>query len=264
MLESGGARAATPSTSAERARHARPDPAEALTLVDITVAPTPTPARLPACRFRFPDPAAADAEGLVAHGADLDPATLVAAYRRGIFPWPYDARMLLWWSPDPRAILPLDGLHVARRLARTLRQGRFRVTINAAFPEVIAACAARTETWITPAIREAYVRLHQLGWAHSVEVWVDSTLAGGLYGLAIGGLFAAESMFHRVSDASKIAVVALVEQARRVGMTLIDVQMPAEHLASLGAVTIPRADYLRRLAAALPRRVAFASCTVKP
>ena len=233
-------------------------------VVDVTIAPTPAPARLPACRFRFPDPAVADAEGLVAHGADLEPATLLAAYRRGIFPWPYDERMLLWWSPDPRAILPLDGLHVARRLARTLRQRRFRVTINAAFPEVIVACAAREETWITPAVREAYVRLHELGWAHSVEVWVDSTLAGGLYGLAVGGLFAAESMFHRVSDASKVAVVALVEHARRVGATLIDVQMPTPHLASLGVISIPRADYLRRLAAALARRVAFASCTVRP
>ena len=226
--------------------------------------PTPAPARLPACRFRFPDPAKADAEGLVAHGADLEPATLIAAYRRGIFPWPYDARMLLWWSPDPRAVLPLDGLHVARRLARTLRQGRFRVTLNAAFPDVIDGCAARAETWITPAIREAYVQLHHLGWAHSVEVWVDAALAGGLYGLAIGGLFAAESMFHRVSDASKVAVVALAEHARRVGTTLIDVQMPTEHLASLGVIAISRADYLRRLATALPRRVAFASCKVRP
>jgi leucyl/phenylalanyl-tRNA--protein transferase len=232
--------------------------------LDVTIAPTPTPVRLPACRFRFPDPNTADAEGLVAHGADLEPATLIAAYRRGVFPWPYDERMLLWWSPDPRAILPLDGLHVARRLARTLRQGRFRVTLNAAFVEVIAACAAREETWITPDIREAYVRLHQLGWAHSVEVWADGGLAGGLYGLAVGGLFAAESMFHRVRDASKVAVVALVEHARRAGTTLIDVQMPSAHLASLGVIAIPRADYLRQLAAALPRRVAFASCTVSP
>jgi leucyl/phenylalanyl-tRNA--protein transferase len=235
-----------------------------MTSLDVTVAPTPAPARLPACRFRFPDPTTADAEGLVAHGADLEPATLIAAYRRGVFPWPYDDTMLLWWSPDPRAILPLDGLHVARRLARTLRQGRFRVTLNAAFPDVIAACGARAETWITPAIREAYVRLHQLGWAHSVEVWSDGVLAGGLYGLAVGGLFAAESMFHRVRDASKVAVVGLVAHARRVGTTLIDVQMPSAHLASLGVVAIPRADYLRRLAAALPRRVAFASCTVSP
>jgi leucyl/phenylalanyl-tRNA--protein transferase len=235
-----------------------------MTPLDVTIAPTPAPARLPACRFRFPEPGTADAEGLVAHGADLEPATLIAAYRRGVFPWPYDQQMLLWWSPDPRAILPLDGLHVARRLARTLRQGRFRVTLNAAFPEVIAACASRAETWITPDIRAAYVRLHQLGWAHSVEVWADGVLAGGLYGLAVGGLFAAESMFHRVRDASKVAVVGLVEHARRVGTTLIDVQMPSPHLASLGVVAIPRADYLRRLAAALPRRVAFASCTVSP
>jgi len=226
--------------------------------------PTPSPARLPACRFRFPDPAKADAEGLVAHGADLEPATLITAYRHGIFPWPYDQHMLLWWSPDPRAILPLDGLHVARRLARRLRQGRFRVTLNAAFAEVIAACAEREETWITPAIREAYERLHRLGWAHSVEVWHDGRLAGGLYGLAVGGLFAAESMFHRVTDASKVAVVALVEHARRVGTTLVDVQMPTAHLATLGVITISRADYLKRLAAALPRRVAFGSCRVNP
>jgi len=233
-----------------------------MTSFDVTIAPSPAPARLPACRFRFPDPSTADAEGLVAHGADLEPATLIAAYRHGVFPWPYDEAMLLWWSPDPRAILPLDGLHVARRLARTVRQGRFRITLNAAFPDVITACAARAETWITPAIREAYVRLHELGWAHSVEVWADGALAGGLYGLAVGGLFAAESMFHRVRDASKVAVVALVEHAPRVGTTLIDVQMPSAHLASLGVISIPRADYLRRLAAALPRRVAFASCTL--
>jgi leucyl/phenylalanyl-tRNA--protein transferase len=140
-------------------------------LLDITVAPTPAPTRLPACRFRFPDPQRVDAEGLVAHGGDLEPSTLIAAYRRGIFPWPYDEASLLWWSPDPRAVLPLDGLHVSRRLARTLRGGRFRVTINAAFAAVVDGCADRDETWITPALRAAYVRLHALGWTHSVEVW---------------------------------------------------------------------------------------------
>jgi leucyl/phenylalanyl-tRNA--protein transferase len=228
-------------------------------VLDITVAPTPPPATLPACRFAFPDPDGADAEGLVAHGGDLEPATLIAAYRHGIFPWPYDAESLLWWSPDPRAILPLDALHVSRRLARTLRGDRFRVTINAAFAAVIDGCAAREETWITPALRVAYVRLHGLGWTHSVEVWdADGALAGGLYGVAIGGLFAAESMFHRARDASKVAVVALVQHARRVGITLVDVQVPSSHLASLGALAIPRREYLDRLARALDRPVAFA------
>lgn len=229
-------------------------------MLDITVAPTPRPAPLPACRFQFPDPARADAEGLLAHGGDLEPATLITAYRRGIFPWPYDDAPLLWWSPDPRAILPLEGLHVSRSLARTLRQGRFRLTLNDAFPAVIDGCAAREETWITPGLREAYVRLHRLGWAHSIEVWeADGKLAGGLYGVAVGGLFAAESMFHHARDASKVAVVALVTHARRVGVTLLDVQVPSPHLASLGARTIPRAEYLARLADALGRPVAFAA-----
>ena len=229
-------------------------------MLDITLAPTPSPAPLPACRFRFPDPATAEAEGLVAQGGDLEPSTLVAAYRRGIFPWPYDEHALLWWSPDPRAIMPLDGLHISRRLARTLRTDRFRLTLNAAFPAVIDGCADRDQTWITPALREAYVRLHALGWAHSVEVWsADGGLAGGLYGVAIGGLFAAESMFHHARDASKAAVVALVEHARRVGVTLLDVQVPSAHLATLGARTIPRAEYLALLPGALRRRVVFAS-----
>lgn len=227
-------------------------------MLDIAVAPTPPPALLPACRFRFPDPARADAEGLIAQGGDLEPATIVAAYRQGVFPWPYDEAALLWWSPDPRAILPLDALHVSRSLARTVRRACFRVTLNAAFPAVIDGCAARDETWITPAMRAAYVRLHGLGWAHSVEVWgPDGALAGGLYGVAVGGLFAAESMFHRVTDASKVAVVALVHHARRVGTTLLDVQVPTDHLASLGARTVPRTEYLARLAAAVRQPVAF-------
>jgi leucyl/phenylalanyl-tRNA--protein transferase len=233
-------------------------PAEARDMLDIAVAPTPPPARLPACRFRFPDPAGADAEGLIAQGGDLEPGTIVAAYRLGIFPWPYDDSAILWWSPDPRAILPLDALHVSHSLTRTLRRAGFRVTLNAAFPAVIDGCAARDETWITPAMRAAYVRLHGLGWAHSVEVWgADGTLAGGLYGVAVGGLFAAESMFHRATDASKVAVVALVRHARRVGTTLVDVQVPSDHLTTLGARPIPREEYLARLAIAVRRPVAF-------
>ena len=140
-----------------------------------------------------------------------------------------------------------------------MRRGAFRLTLNAAFPEVVDGCAARQETWITPAMRAAYVRLHGLGWAHSVEVWgADGALAGGLYGVAIGGLFAAESMFHRVRDASKVALVGLVHHARRVGVTLLDVQVPSPHLATLGVQAMPRHEYLTRLKAALARRVVFA------
>jgi leucyl/phenylalanyl-tRNA--protein transferase len=221
-------------------------------VIEVFVSPTPPPAALPPCRFRFPDPARADAEGLLAEGGDLEPSTLIAAYRAGIFPWPYDDHELLWWSPDPRAILPLDGLHVSRSLARLLRQGRFRVTLNAAFPQVIAGCADREETWITPALRAAYERLHGLGWAHSVEVWgPDGTLAGGLYGVAVGALFSAESMFHRVTDASKVAMVALVDRLRQRGFVLLDTQWVTDHLTQFGAIEIPRSEYLQLLQKAL-------------
>lgn len=211
-------------------------------------------------RYRFPDPSEADADGLLAGGGDLEPSTLLGAYAQGVFPWPAEGVDLLWWSPDPRAVLPPGGVHVSRSLARTLRRGRFRVTIDAAFDDVVAGCADRgpgDETWITPAIRDAYARLHRLGWAHSVEVWADGALGGGLYGVSIGGLFAAESMFHRVTDASKVAVVALAQQARATGVELIDVQMPTPHLASLGARTITRADYLAALARAVARPANF-------
>ena len=228
-------------------------------MIEVVVAPTPRPAVLAPCRFEFPDPARADREGLLAEGGDLEPSTLIAAYRAGIFPWPYEDHELLWWSPDPRAILPPDGLHVSRSLARLLRQGRFRVTLNAAFADVIAGCADREETWITPRLRAAYVRLHRLGWAHSVEVWgADGTLAGGLYGVAVGALFSAESMFHRARDASKVALVGLVAHARRVGLTVLDVQVPSAHLSSLGARTIPRREYLARVKEAVTRAVCVA------
>jgi leucyl/phenylalanyl-tRNA--protein transferase len=216
---------------------------------------------------RFPDPRRADADGLVAVGGDLEPATLVAAYRAGIFPWPVEDVDTAWWSPDPRAVIPLDGLHVSRRLTQTLRQRRFRVTVDADFAGVIAGCADRAPeaTWITPALRAAYVRLHGLGWAHSVEVWtLDGALAGGLYGVGVGGLFAAESMFHRVTDASKIALVGLVQHCRAVGVQLIDVQLSSAHLVSMGAVTLPRRDYLRRLATVVDRPVNFAGGAAVP
>jgi leucyl/phenylalanyl-tRNA---protein transferase len=229
--------------------------------LEVVVAHARRPARVGRSRFQFPDPREADADGLLATGGDLEPPTLLAAYRHGIFPWPIDGIDLVWWSPDPRAVLPPHGLHVSRSLARTLRRGRFRVTIDAAFDDVLAGCAEprgdADDTWITPAIRKAYARLHDLGWAHSVEVWADGALAGGLYGVSIGALFAAESMFHRATDASKVALVALAQHARAVGLQLVDVQMPTPHLTSMGAVTITRDEYLRVLARAVACPVDF-------
>lgn len=235
--------------------------------LEVVVARTTRPAPLEACRFRFPDPRRADADGLVASGGDFEPSTLIAAYRRGIFPWPAEGLERLWWSPDPRAVIPVEGLHVSRRLAQTLRQRRFRVTIDADFAGVIAGCADRRddETWITAALAAAYERLHALGWAHSVEVWtLDGTLAGGLYGVSIGGLFAAESMFHRVTDASKVALVALAQQCRASGVDLVDAQMPSSHLESMGAVTVTRTEYLRRLADVVDRTVNFTAARPVP
>jgi leucyl/phenylalanyl-tRNA--protein transferase len=183
-------------------------------------------------------------------GADLEPSTLLAAYRQGIFPWPDDAGRILWWSPDPRAIVPLDGFHESRSLRRLRRRRPFRVTRDAAFADVMRGCAtAHGPTWITPEMLVAYGRLHEHGWAHSIEVWQDTALVGGLYGVAIGGLFAAESMFHRASNASKVALAELVEHLGRRGFGLLDVQLATPHLASLGVVTIPRDAYLARVAA---------------
>lgn len=210
----------------------------------------------PRPRYRFPDPRTADEDGMVAVGGDLAPGTLLAAYQAGIFPW--SDGPITWWSPDPRAIIPLDGLHVSRSLARTLRRGVFRVTVDAAFPEVIAGCAAprrsREETWISPAFVAAYTRLHDLGWAHSVECWTGNRLAGGIYGVAIGAWFGGESMFAAERDASKVALAALVERLRAAGFLLFDAQVMNPHLASLGAVDIARDDYLERLRAAIAAR----------
>jgi leucyl/phenylalanyl-tRNA---protein transferase len=193
---------------------------------------------------------------VVGVGADLEPGTLLCAYRGGIFPMPVEAageELLVWWSPDPRGIIPLDGLRVGRSLRRSC--ARFEVRVDTAFEAVIDACAdpARTGRWITPAIRDAYVRLHHLGWAHSVEAWDGDGLAGGLYGVAIGGLFAGESMFFRRTDASKVALVGLVDRLREGGASLLDVQWVTPHLAFLGAVEIPRRRYLERLAEAIER-----------
>jgi leucyl/phenylalanyl-tRNA--protein transferase len=204
-------------------------------------------------RWVIPSALDADREGLVGVGADLAPATLLAAYRGGLFPMPVGRRRVLaWWSPDPRGILPLDGLHVSRSLAKSVRG--CTTTVDAAFTEVLHSCAdpRRPGGWITDEIRSAYLELHRLGWAHSVEAWTpDGELAGGLYGVCIGGLFAGESMFHRRRDGSKVALVGLVERLRAGGATLLDVQWTTPHLASLGAVDVPRADYLARLATAV-------------
>ena len=212
------------------------------------------PVEPPASPWRLPEPAHADEHGVVGVGADLEPGTLLQAYRAGIFPMPLGAGgPMAWWSPDPRAILPLDGLVIGRSLRRSCR--RYEVRIDAAFDEVVAGCAdpARSGGWITPAIRRAYGRLHELGWAHSVEAWDDDGLAGGLYGVAVGGLFAGESMFHRRTDASKVALVTLVDRLRADGdaRRLLDVQWRTEHLASLGAVEVPRSRYSELLALAI-------------
>jgi leucyl/phenylalanyl-tRNA---protein transferase len=212
------------------------------------------------CAWAFPPPAEAGPDGLLALGADLEPSTLLAAYRAGIFPMPIDGvAEIAWFSPDPRGIVPLDAFAPSRSLRRSAR--RFTVTADRAFGDVLAGCAdpRRPGGWITPAIRAAYVRLHELGWAHSIEVWdVGGALAGGLYGVEIGGLFAAESKFHRRTDASKVALAGLVERLRAAGgPRLLDVQWTTPHLGTLGAVDVPRADYLARLPAALGAPPAF-------
>jgi leucyl/phenylalanyl-tRNA---protein transferase len=196
--------------------------------------------------------------GLVRIGGDLRPDRLLNGYRRGIFPWFDEGGPICWWSPDPRAIFEIDRFHVSRRLLRTIRSGKFRVTINQAFADVLRGCADRAEgTWLTAEMIEAYQRLHQLGWAHSIEVWHQGQLAGGTYGVAIAGFFAGESMFHRVRDASKVALAFLVDHLRVRGYQLFDTQMLTEHTARLGAVEIPRQEYLGRLRAALGCKCTF-------
>ncbi|MGH9274493.1 MAG: leucyl/phenylalanyl-tRNA--protein transferase, partial [Acidimicrobiales bacterium] len=173
------------------------------------------PIEPPSSSWGFPDPGSADEHGVVGVGADLEPGTLLAAYRAGLFPMPlHRGGPMAWWSPDPRGVLPLDRLRVSRSLRRSCR--RYEIRIDTAFADVVDACASprRPGGWISPAIRAAYGELHRLGWAHSVEAWDDEGLAGGLYGVAMGGLFAGESMFHRRRDASKVALVSLVELLR--------------------------------------------------
>jgi leucyl/phenylalanyl-tRNA--protein transferase len=207
--------------------------------------------------FLYPE--LADDDGLVAVGGDLRPERLLLAYSRGIFPWYDEGLPILWWSPDPRAIFELDRFHVPRRLWRTLRSGKFTVTVNRDFAGVIRGCADRPGegSWIIPEMIEAYERLHRLGHAHSVEAWHGDVLAGGVYGVAIGGFFAGESMFTRVRDASKVALVRLVERLRQRGFQLFDIQLRTDHTTRLGAVEVPRQEYLTRLRRALACPVTF-------
>lgn len=204
---------------------------------------------------------------LIALGADLEPATLLAGYRAGLFPMPVEGE-LGWWSPARRGVLPLDGLRISRSLRRSLR--RYEVRVDTAFGEVVAGCAdpARDGGWIDEPLADAYQLLHRLGWAHSVEAWQDGALVGGLYGVAIGGLFAGESMFSRAVDASKVALAALVDLLAAPGAQgrLLDTQWRTPHLASLGVVEVPRPVYLDRLAAALrlPLPPAFAGAPPGP
>ncbi len=210
------------------------------------------PVEPPPCPWVFPDPSDAE-DDVVAVGADLAPGTVLAAYRSGLFPMPMsEVEAMSWWSPVRRGVLPIDGLRVTRSMRQSAR--RFRVTIDQAFQDVVSSCADedRPGGWIDADIAACYATLHELGWAHSVEVWRDEKLVGGLYGVAIGGLFAGESMFHEERDASKVALMGLVEllddgQAGR----LLDVQWSTPHLMSLGVVEFWRADYLEMLRRAL-------------
>jgi leucyl/phenylalanyl-tRNA--protein transferase len=230
-------------------------------------------------------PELAEPDGFVGVGGDLSPRTLLRAYAEGVFPWFNEGDPILWWSPDPRGVVELyadpsthpdatpgyGGLHVSKRLLRTIRSGKFRVTVNQCFAAVMRACGeCRPEgTWVTRDMLRAYGDLHRLGHAHSLETWVrvepgrparrpvlmtdegEWELAGGTYGIAIGGLFAAESMFYRVTDGSKVALAALVQRLRERGFVLLDVQMKTEHTARMGATEIPRSEYLKRLRRAI-------------
>jgi leucyl/phenylalanyl-tRNA--protein transferase len=214
-------------------------------------------------RLWFPDPRTADITGpypaLDAIGGDLSVPRLLLAYRSGMFPWTDDP--ITWWSPDPRAIFELDQFHLPRSLARVIRKGVFQITRDHAFRKVIEGCAeparGRRTTWISSQFLEAYTRLHEEGHAHSVECWQGEELAGGIYGLSIGGFFAGESMFHRVNDASKVALYCLVQHLRDRGFVLVDIQMLTPITRQLGAITISRDDYLKRLLDAVEKRCCF-------
>jgi leucyl/phenylalanyl-tRNA---protein transferase len=207
-------------------------------------------------RHVFPDPEQAEPNGLLGVEGDLDPGRLVLAYSMGIFPWYSEGDPILWFSPDPRMIFEPGGVHVSRSLGKRLRRGDYRVTMDHAFEAVIQACArvpraGQPGTWITADMERAYIAMHRLGLAHSVEVWLEDALVGGLYGISLGGMFAGESMFSTAPDASKVALVMLDRQLDRWGFTLIDTQFHTDHLARMGGFEIPRSAYLQRLERAL-------------
>lgn len=210
-------------------------------------------------RLRFPDPRTAGADGLVAVGGDLSVERLRLAYRSGVFPWTVDP--VSWWSPDPRGIFELERFHVPRSLAKFLRKQPFEITVDHAFPQVMLGCAepgpGRKGHWITPEFVEAYTRLHAAGYAHSVECWRDDELVGGIYGVSLGGLFAGESMFHRATNASKVALCHLVEHLRARGFGLFDIQMITSATRQLGAMEISRSEYLTRLERAVQMDCSF-------
>lgn len=212
----------------------------------------PIPPMMPGSTFWI-SPEMADSDGLVGVGGDLMPGTLLAAYQAGVFPWYGEDDPILWFSPDPRGVVPLDAFHIPRRLKRTIERTALTLSINRNFRAVMAACGENRDegTWVTPDMLDAYCELHRLGYAHSVEVWNGDSLVGGVYGVALGGFFAAESMFHRETDASKIALVALCERLRKRGFALLDIQVVSSHTARFGAVSIPRSEYLHRLRAAM-------------
>lgn len=209
----------------------------------------------------FPPAECANPLGLVHLGGELSVPWLRDAYRHGIFPWPHGRRHLMWFSPDPRAILELNHLHVSRRLARTIRSGRFTVTCDQEFAAVMAGCGTAGDrcdnTWITPEMLTAYTRLHRHGMAHSIEVWHDGKLVGGTYGVAVGAVFCAESMFHLMTDASKVALVALVQHLRARRFRTLDIQQLTPHTARMGGTEISRQRYLARVRAQRDLPVAF-------
>ena len=204
----------------------------------------------------FPPPDYADPSGLIAVGGDLSSERLLEGYRVGIFPWYSEDQPILWWSPDPRFVLELDQFKISRSLRKTLRRRIFHVTFDRVFEDVIAACATvsredQSGTWITPEMKEAYIKLHGLGYAHSVEAWFEGNLAGGLYGVSLGKAFFGESMFHHKTDASKVALAVLVEKLRRWNFHFIDAQQATEHMSSLGAKEISRRIFVKKLRSAL-------------
>lgn len=214
-------------------------------------------------QIEFPPIETATEEGLLACGGELTPDWLLAAYRQGIFPWPVGDPPLLenaWWCPDPRAVMEFDDLYVSRRLARTMRSGRFTVTHDADFEAVLEGCAQPRDdggTWLTVPLQRGFTKLHHMGLAHSVEIWHGGQLVGGVYGLALGGYFSAESMFHTERDASKVALVHLMRHLQQQGFTLVDLQVLTDHTLSMGASEITRRVFVQRLNEALTGDVKF-------